>query len=57
MLTGAADAQSPAPPPVDQGARWRHYPQDKAAPQGAPNVLLVMTDDVGFGASSPFVRS
>ncbi|AZI35218.1 arylsulfatase [Caenibius tardaugens] len=24
------------------------------APQGAPNVLLVMTDDVGFGAASTF---
>src|SRR3546814_1559601 len=24
------------------------------APQDAPNILLVMTDDVGFGASSTF---
>jgi arylsulfatase len=24
------------------------------APKGAPNILLIMTDDVGFGASSPF---
>lgn len=24
------------------------------APKGAPNVLLILTDDVGFGATSPF---
>lgn len=30
------------------------FPQPATAPQGAPNVLLVMTDDVGFGATSPF---
>jgi arylsulfatase len=30
---------------------WPIMPQ---APAGAPNVLLVMTDDVGFGASSTF---
>ena len=30
------------------------FPQPVQAAKGAPNVLLVMTDDVGFGASSPF---
>ena len=30
------------------------YPAPPAAPQGAPNVLVVMTDDVGFAAGSPF---
>jgi arylsulfatase len=30
------------------------FPQEVEAPKGAPNVLLVLTDDVGFGASSPF---
>ena len=25
-----------------------------SAPEGAPNVLLILTDDVGFGASSTF---
>jgi arylsulfatase len=30
------------------------FPQPLAAPTGAPNVLLIMTDDVGFGASSTF---
>ena len=30
------------------------FPKPLAAPKGAPNVLLIMTDDVGFGASSTF---
>lgn len=30
------------------------WPTEIAAPEGAPNVLLVMTDDVGFGASEVF---
>jgi arylsulfatase A-like enzyme len=30
------------------------YPAEPQAPRGAPNVLLIMTDDVGFGASSTF---
>jgi arylsulfatase A-like enzyme len=30
------------------------YPAVPVAPKGAPNVLLIMTDDVGFGASSTF---
>ncbi|HTJ62886.1 MAG TPA: arylsulfatase [Alphaproteobacteria bacterium] len=34
--------------------QWHAFPQPKSAPAGAPNVLLIMTDDVGFGASSPF---
>lgn len=32
-------------------AQW---PRSPVAPAGAPNVLLIMTDDVGFGASSTF---
>lgn len=35
-----------APPP-----RW---PKPVKAPAGAPNVLIIMTDDVGFGSSSTF---
>jgi arylsulfatase A-like enzyme len=31
-----------------------HYPAPPTAPKGAPNVLLIMTDDVGFAASSTF---
>jgi arylsulfatase len=30
------------------------FPKEVQAPEGAPNILLIMTDDVGFGASSPF---
>ncbi|MDP3673844.1 MAG: arylsulfatase [Novosphingobium sp.] len=30
------------------------WPQGPQAPKGAPNILLIMTDDVGFGASSAF---
>ena len=30
------------------------FPKSVEAPAGAPNVLLIMTDDVGFGASSTF---
>lgn len=30
------------------------WPKEISAPEGAPNVLLVMMDDVGFGASSAF---
>ena len=30
------------------------FPKGIEAPAGAPNVLLIMTDDVGFGASSVF---
>jgi len=30
------------------------FPKEVQAPKGAPNILLIMTDDVGFGAASPF---
>ncbi|RJP66368.1 MAG: arylsulfatase [Candidatus Abyssobacteria bacterium SURF_17] len=30
------------------------FPQEVSAPKGAPNILLIMTDDVGFSASSTF---
>ena len=30
------------------------FPKPIAAPKGAPNILLIMTDDVGFGAPSTF---
>jgi len=32
----------------------KDFPQEVKAPKGAPNVLLILTDDVGFGASSTF---
>ncbi len=31
-----------------------HFPQEVQTPKGAPNILLILTDDVGFGATSPF---
>ena len=30
------------------------FPKDVRAPKGAPNILLILTDDVGFGASTTF---
>src|SRR5262245_60539613 len=30
------------------------FPKGVTAPKGAPNVLLILTDDTGFGASSAF---
>src|SRR5262245_50531171 len=30
------------------------FPKAVTAPAGAPNVLLIMTDDTGFGAASTF---
>ena len=30
------------------------FPAEVTPPKGAPNVLLIMPDDVGFGASAPF---
>jgi arylsulfatase A-like enzyme len=30
------------------------FPKSVTAPEGAPNVLLIMTDDTGFGAASTF---
>ena len=33
---------------------FKNFPVRPKAPKGAPNVLLVMTDDVGFAATSTF---
>ena len=30
------------------------FPKEVKAPDRAPNILLILTDDVGFGASSTF---
>src|SRR5256885_16954542 len=32
----------------------KDFPQEVKAPKVAPNILLILTDDVGFGASSTF---
>ena len=51
----------PAPEPKFRGVIGRKaseskpdFPEAVKAPGGAPNVLLILTDDVGFGASSAF---
>jgi arylsulfatase A-like enzyme len=53
--------QLPPPDPKFGGVIKENAPQSKAwwaprvvPPTGAPNVLLIMTDDVGFGAPSTF---
>ena len=32
----------------------KDFPKEVVAPKGAPNILLILTDDVGFGATSTF---
>ena len=63
LVSGAALAQEvlPRPEPPFGGTIGRtvagskpDFPREVQAPKGAPNVLLILTDDVGFGASSPF---
>src|SRR5262249_13827848 len=51
----------PPPEPAFSGVIGRKasesrpdYPPAITAPKGAPNVLLIMTDDTGFGAASTF---
>ncbi len=51
VLNGPRVLAEPAPAPA---AGWKHYPASPQAPAGAPNVLLILTDDVGFGAASTF---
>jgi arylsulfatase len=50
----AAIAAPDTPASAAGANRWKHYPPPPMAPAGAPNVLLIMTDDVGFGAASTF---
>jgi arylsulfatase A-like enzyme len=63
LLTQSARAQDvlPRPPPPFNGYIGRtanestkDFPTEVKAPKGAPNILLILTDDVGFGASSTF---
>jgi arylsulfatase len=60
-LSAVAQETLPRPEPKFQGRIGRNakestpdFPKDVKAPAGAPNVLLIMTDDVGFGAASTF---
>lgn len=52
LQSAAAVSQTQEAPA--QAKEWRYFPQPATAPKGAPNVLLVMTDDVGFGSASTF---
>jgi arylsulfatase A-like enzyme len=63
MLVAPVAAQEvlPRPEPPFKGKIGRtvkdstpDFPKGIEAPKGAPNILLILTDDVGFGASSPF---
>ncbi|MGD9659184.1 MAG: arylsulfatase [Methylocystis sp.] len=63
LSAGVAFAQTvlPRPEPPFKGEIGRtvqdskpDFPKGVEAPKGAPNVLLILTDDVGFGASSTF---
>jgi arylsulfatase A-like enzyme len=62
-VASAADQDTvlPRPEPPFRGKIERtvkgsipDFPKGVEAPAGAPNVLLILTDDVGFGASSTF---
>ena len=50
LLTTTVLAQTAVP----AGALSSSFPTRPIPPRGAPNVLLIMTDDVGFGAASTF---
>jgi arylsulfatase A-like enzyme len=59
--TAGAQDVLPQPQPPFKGKIERtakdstpDFPKGVEAPKGAPNVLLILTDDVGFGASSTF---
>ena len=64
VWVSAASAQDvlPRPEQTFQGTIGRttaesaapQWPKPVEAPKGAPNVLVILTDDVGFGASSTF---
>lgn len=50
-MTSLAVSASPA---MAQAKPEGSYPQRPQAPKGAPNIIVIMTDDVGFAASSTF---
>src|SRR5262245_3513881 len=63
IMSSSAFAQSvlPKPPEPFRGTinlrakdSKSDFPQPIKAPAGAPNILLVLLDDVGFGATSTF---
>jgi arylsulfatase A-like enzyme len=61
ILPASAQDVLPRPEPPFKGHIGRtvkdstlDFPQEVKAPKGAPNILLILTDDVGFAATSPF---
>ena len=60
--TTTIDGKQIPPPPPEFGGEIKEKASESKAwwaprvvpPKGAPNVLLIMTDDVGFAASSTF---
>ncbi len=69
MLSGTADAQEvgdgsvlpfPTPPsksiagPTLQDSTLAPFPPENHLPKGAPNILIIMLDDVGFGLPDTF---
>jgi arylsulfatase A-like enzyme len=61
VLPASAQDVLPRPEPPFKGHIGRtvkestlDFPQEVKAPKGAPNILLILTDDVGFAATSPF---
>src|SRR6516164_3161793 len=61
VAASAQDVVLPKPEPSFQGKIGRtvkdstpDFPKSTEAPSGAPNVLLILVDDVGFGATSTF---
>jgi arylsulfatase A-like enzyme len=63
LLIGSVSAQEVLPPAaapfkgqigLSAADSKPDFPQQVRAPNGAPNVVLVLLDDVGFGASSTF---
>ncbi|MCW2396818.1 MULTISPECIES: arylsulfatase [unclassified Sphingobium] len=51
MAQQGANSQQASPP---VGPDWTYYPQPTKAPKGAPNIILVLMDDVGFSASTSY---
>ena len=58
---GWADGALPEPDPVfkgvvgpNRGASTPDWPQAPRPPKGAPNVVLILLDDIGFGAATTF---
>lgn len=50
----ALNATQTQPAVTRQGAALPAWPTMPTAPKGAPNVLVILTDDIGFAASSTF---